>query len=35
MPKEVVPIDTKYSKPDSSGLKFTVKKGDNTYNIDL
>jgi hypothetical protein len=35
IPKEVVPIDTKYSNPETSGLKFTVKKGEQTYNIEL
>lgn len=35
IPKEVVPIDTKYSSPETSGLTFTVKKGEQTYNIDL
>lgn len=36
VPKEIVPIDAKYSKPDTSGLKFKVEKGgDHTYNIEL
>lgn len=35
IPKEVVPIDPKYSKPETSGLSFTVKKGEQTYNIEL
>ena len=35
VPKEVVPIDAKYSKPDTSGLNFKVEKGEQTYNIDL
>ena len=35
IPKEVVPIDAKYSKPETSGLSFTVKKGEQTYNIEL
>jgi len=35
IPSEVVPIDTKYSNPDTSGLTFTVQKGEQTYNIDL
>lgn len=35
VPKEVVPIDQKYANPETSGLKFTVKKGEQTYNIDL
>jgi len=35
VPKEIVPIDAKYSKPETSGLSFTVKKGEQTYNIDL
>ena len=36
IPKEYVPIDQKYSDPETSGLKFTVKKGEtHTYNIEL
>ena len=35
VPKEVVPIDIKYSSPGNSGLSFTVKKGEQTYNIEL
>jgi hypothetical protein len=35
VPKDIRPIDAKYSKPDTSGLKFTVQKGEQTYNIDL
>lgn len=35
IPKEVVPIDAKYSNPETSGLTFTVQKGEQTYNIDL
>jgi hypothetical protein len=35
VPKEVVPIDIKYSNPETSGLSFTVQKGDQTYNIGL
>lgn len=36
VPKEVVPIDLKYSKGETSGLKFTVQKGEqHTYNIEL
>ena len=35
IPKEVVPIDAKYSNPETSGLSFTVQKGEQTYNIDL
>src|SRR5262245_53423972 len=35
VPKEVVPIDEKYSSPGTSGLSFTVQKGEQTYNIDL
>jgi hypothetical protein len=35
MPKFAVPIDAKYSSPETSGLKFTVQKGEQTYNIDL
>lgn len=34
-PKNVVRIDEKYSKPESSGLKFTVQKGEQTHNIEL
>ena len=35
MPKFAVMIDTKYASPETSGLKFTVQKGEQTYNIDL
>lgn len=35
IPKEVVPIDPKYSKAETSGLKFKVEKGEQTYNIEL
>ena len=35
VPKEIVPIDAKYSKPETSGLKFTVQKGEQEYNIEL
>ena len=35
VPKEVVPIDQKYADPETSGLKFTVQKGEQTYNIEL
>lgn len=35
VPKQVVPIDAKYSKRESSGLHFKVERGENTYNIDL
>jgi hypothetical protein len=35
IPKEVVPIDTKYSNSETSGLTFKVQKGEQTYNIDL
>ena len=35
VPKEVVPIDAKYSKPETSGLNFKVEKGEQTYNIEL
>jgi hypothetical protein len=36
LPKEIVPADAKYSKPETSGLKFKVEKGEqHTYNIDL
>lgn len=35
VPKEVVPIDTRYSKPETSGLTFTVEKSEQIFNIDL
>lgn len=35
VPKEVIPVDPKYSDPNTSGLNFTVKKGEQTYDIDL
>lgn len=36
IPTEIVPVDEKYAKPESSGLKFTVEKGGHqTYNIEL
>lgn len=35
VPKEVVPIDAKYSNPDTSGLTFTVEKREQTFNIEL
>jgi hypothetical protein len=35
VPKEVVPIDIKFSNPETSGLSFTVQKGEQTFNIDL
>jgi hypothetical protein len=36
VPKEVVPIDAKYSKPETSGLTITVEKGGTkTFDIDL
>ena len=36
VPKEIVPIDAKYSKTETSGLKFKVEKGgDQTFNIEL
>ncbi len=35
MPKRIVPIDEKFSKPETSGLKFTVIKGEQTYDIEL
>jgi hypothetical protein len=36
VPTEVVPIDAKYSKPDTSGLNFKVEKGkEQIYDIDL
>lgn len=35
IPKEIVPADAKYEKTETSGLKFTVEKGEQTYNIDL
>jgi hypothetical protein len=35
VPKEIVPIDSKYSNTETSGLNFKVEKGEQTYNIDL
>ena len=35
IPKIIVPIDDKYAKPETSGLKFTVIKGEQTYDIEL
>jgi len=35
VPKEVVPVDQKYSNVETSGLTFTVKKGEQTYSIEL
>lgn len=36
VPKEVIPIDSKYSKPDTSGLKFKVEKGEpQVFDIEL
>jgi len=35
VPKEVVPIDGKYSKSETSGLTIKVEKGEQTFNIDL
>jgi hypothetical protein len=35
IPKEVILIDPKYSNTDTSGLSFTVQKGEQTYNIEL
>ncbi|MBX9628457.1 MAG: carboxypeptidase-like regulatory domain-containing protein [Gemmataceae bacterium] len=36
VPTEIVPIDEKFGKPETSGLKFTVNKGgQQTYNIEL
>jgi len=35
IPKEVVPIDGKYAKPDTSGLTTKVEKGEQIFNIDL
>lgn len=36
VPKDLVRIDEKFSKPESSGLKFTIIKGDShVFNIDL
>jgi hypothetical protein len=35
IPKDVVPVDAKYGSPETSGLKFTVQKGEQTFNIDL
>jgi hypothetical protein len=35
VPKEIVPIDPKYSKPETSGLKIKVEKGEQTFDIEL
>lgn len=35
VPTKIVPIDQKYSKPETSGLKYTVQKGEQVHNIDL
>src|SRR5262249_35191342 len=35
IPKEIVPIPDRYSKPDTSGLTFAVKKGEQEYDIPL
>lgn len=35
VPKDVVRIDEKYSKPETSGLTFKVEKGEQVFNIDL
>ena len=35
MPATVLRIDEKYSKPDTSGLSFTVEKGEQTHNLEL
>jgi hypothetical protein len=35
IPKNVIKVDDKFSKPESSGLKFTVQKGEQTHNIEL
>lgn len=36
VPKEIIPIDAKYSNPETSGLTFTVEKGaTKTFDIDL
>ena len=35
MPDVVVPIPDKYAEPDTSGLTFTVKRGEQTHNITL
>ena len=34
-PKKMVQIPPKYSKPDTSGLTYTVQKGEQTHNITL
>jgi len=34
-PKKIISIPAKYGSPDTSGLKFTVEKGENTHNITL
>lgn len=35
LPKAIIPIDPRYENPDTSGLKFTVQKGEQTHNIEL
>ncbi len=35
MPSSILRIDEKYSKPDTSGLSFTVEKGEQTHNLEL
>jgi hypothetical protein len=35
LPTNVVRIDAKYGKPESSGLKYKVEKGEHTHNIEL
>jgi len=35
VPKEVVPIDAKYSKTETSGLNFTVEKREQVFDIEL
>ena len=35
MPKEIIRIDNKYSKPTTSGLTYTVEKGEHVHDIEL
>jgi hypothetical protein len=35
VPTHIVTIPEKYSKPETSGLTYTVEKGEHTHNIDL
>ncbi len=35
MPSSILRIDEKFSKPETSGLSFTVEKGEQTHNLEL